>query len=70
MTTPTAEPSTPESMAAVPQPSQVPEPVRPKTGFNRYAERLNGRLAMLAFTAVIVVELLTGHGILHWFGLS
>lgn len=68
MTTPASESaSTPST--TVPQPSRIPPPVRPKAGFTRYAERLNGRLAMTAFTVVILVELVTGHGVLHWLGL-
>lgn len=73
MTTPAPESAAPESTATassapVPQPSRIPAPVRPKAGFTRYAERLNGRLAMTAFTAVILVELVTGQGVLHWLG--
>lgn len=71
MTKPFPESAAPESTptATVPQPSRVPAPVRPKAGFTRYAERLNGRLAMTAFIAIVLVELFTGQGILHWFGL-
>jgi hypothetical protein len=32
-------------------------------GFNEYAEKLNGRLAMLGFVALLLQEVLTGHGI-------
>ncbi len=35
-------------------------------GFNQGAESLNGRLAMIAFTTAIIVELLTGHGFLQF----
>ncbi len=35
-------------------------------GFNAYAEKLNGRLAMVGFVSAILFELLTGHGILTW----
>ncbi|MGK7930299.1 MAG: chlorophyll a/b-binding protein [Microcystaceae cyanobacterium] len=38
-------------------------------GFTRYAENWNGRLAMLGFVAAIMVELVTGQGILHFWGL-
>jgi hypothetical protein len=53
-----------------PQPSVVPNQNRPKTGFNRFSERLNGRVAMMAFIFVILVELVTGHGVLYWLGLT
>ncbi|OAB60157.1 high light inducible protein [Phormidium willei BDU 130791] len=32
-------------------------------GFNKYAEQLNGRLAMIGFISAIVLELATGHGV-------
>ena len=35
-------------------------------GFHERAEKLNGRLAMLGFIALIVVELKLGHGLLVW----
>jgi hypothetical protein len=33
-------------------------------GFHARAERLNGRLAMLGFASGVILEFLTGHGIL------
>lgn len=51
------------------QPSQVPQLTHPKRGFNDYVERLNGRAAMVGFIAAILVELLTGEGVLSWLGL-
>jgi Chlorophyll A-B binding protein len=38
----------------------------PTFGFTTYAEKLNGRLAMIGFVALIVVEVVTGHGLLEW----
>jgi hypothetical protein len=35
-------------------------------GFNAYAEKLNGRLAMIGFVSAIAFEALTGHGIITW----
>jgi hypothetical protein len=32
-------------------------------GFTRAAERLNGRLAMLGFVSLLLLEVLTGHGL-------
>ncbi|MDZ8108593.1 MAG: chlorophyll a/b-binding protein [Nostoc sp. DedQUE12a] len=34
-----------------------------RTGFTPYAELLNGRLAMIGFVSLIVLEVATGHGI-------
>jgi hypothetical protein len=36
-------------------------------GFNQYAEKLNGRLAMIGFVALLIQEVLTGHGIVGFF---
>ena len=38
-------------------------------GFTEYAERLNGRLAMLGFVLAIATEVLTGEGILGQLGI-
>lgn len=36
-------------------------------GFTEYAEKLNGRLAMIGFVALVALEAATGHGILGFF---
>ncbi len=38
-------------------------------GFHARAEKLNGRLAMLGFAAVIATEVITGEGLMHAIGL-
>lgn len=38
----------------------------PQTGFTQYAEKLNGRLAMIGFVSLIGLEVLTGHGLIGW----
>ncbi|MGF1571321.1 MAG: chlorophyll a/b-binding protein [Nodosilinea sp.] len=35
-------------------------------GFNTYAEKLNGRLAMVGFVSALLFEALTGQGIVTW----
>jgi hypothetical protein len=40
-----------------------------KFGFTAYAENWNGRLAMIGFVAALIVELVTGQGVLHFWGL-
>jgi hypothetical protein len=51
-------------------PLLVPQQVRPKYGFNRDVERFNGRAAMLGFIALVLIEVFTGHGLMHWLGLT
>jgi hypothetical protein len=51
------------------QPTQVPKVSNPKYGFNTTVERLNGRAAMIGIIALIVIEALTGQGVLTWLGL-
>ncbi|MDB9524522.1 chlorophyll a/b-binding protein [Oscillatoria sp. CS-180] len=43
--------------------------IEQKFGFTRSAELLNGRLAMIGFISGIIVEYLTGHGILQQLGI-
>ncbi|NKB17937.1 MAG: hypothetical protein HC770_07425 [Pseudanabaena sp. CRU_2_10] len=51
------------------EPTQTPQAVDPKFGFNTYAERLNGRAAMIGFVLAVVIEFVTGQGVLAWLGL-
>ncbi len=52
-----------------PQPSIAPKIDEPKFGFNGYAERLNGRAAMIGFVITLAIEYVTGQGVLSWLGL-
>lgn len=40
-----------------------------KFGFNAGSENWNGRLAMLGFVAALAIELVSGKGLLHFWGL-
>jgi hypothetical protein len=51
------------------KPSVTPNLSEPKLGFNHYAERLNGRAAMIGFIAILAIEYLTDQGLLSWLGL-
>lgn len=51
------------------EPTTTPVIDRPKSGFNDYAERLNGRAAMVGFVALVLFELVTGQAIVTWLGL-
>ena len=41
----------------------------PAFGWSAYAERVNGRFAMIGFAAVLLIEALSGDTFLHWAGL-
>lgn len=51
------------------QPPVTPKFEEPKFGFNSYAERLNGRAAMIGFVVTLAIEYMTGQGLLSWLGL-
>jgi len=53
-----------------PQPTVTPKLNESKFGFNDYAERLNGRAAMIGFLLTLAIEATTGQGILSWLGLQ
>jgi hypothetical protein len=42
----------------------------PAFGWTYYAERINGRFAMVGFVALLVLELVTGQTFLAWLGLD
>ncbi len=52
------------------EPTQVPKLEEPKFGFNDYAERLNGRAAMIGFLLTVIIEYVTDKGLLEWLGLK
>lgn len=57
-----ADPSTSESTPAT-------NPDLPAFGWSAYAERVNGRFAMVGFAAVLLVEAISGEPFLRWAGL-
>jgi len=48
------------------EPKEIPQRRLPRYGFHGHTERLNGRVAMLGFIALLVVEIKIGHGLLVW----
>lgn len=58
------------TMMTQPQPTTTPRLEEPKFGFNEYAERLNGRAAMIGFMLMVIIEYVTGQGVLAWLGLK
>ncbi|MBD2166798.1 hypothetical protein H6G64_06460 [Calothrix sp. FACHB-156] len=57
-------------MMTQPKPTITPKLEEPKLGFNEYAERLNGRAAMIGFILMVLIEYLTNQGVLSWLGLK
>ncbi|TGG96159.1 MAG: high light inducible protein [Aphanocapsa feldmannii 277cV] len=67
-----AKPATREKNTA-PQDSPAPATSAttddtPDFGWSAYAERVNGRFAMVGLTAILVIELLTHDSFLVWLG--
>ncbi|CAI8171167.1 MAG: high light inducible protein [Prochlorococcus sp.] len=48
------------------EPTLVPKRRKPRFGFHVYNEKLNGRLAMLGFLALMAAEAKLRHGLLIW----
>ncbi|MEB3169279.1 MAG: chlorophyll a/b-binding protein [Cyanobium sp.] len=55
--------------APSPPPTSATTGDLPAFGWSAYAERINGRFAMLGFVAVLLIEALSGDTFLHWVGL-
>ena len=56
------------SASTTPETSATTKDV-PAFGWSGYAERINGRFAMIGFLAVLLTEALSGDTFLHWSGL-
>lgn len=59
---PAAEPAAPPATSATTRDV-------PAFGWSAYAERVNGRFAMVGFAAVLLIEALGNDTFLHWAGL-
>ena len=53
-------------VACMLEPTTIPIRRLPRYGFHTHTERLNGRVAMLGFIALLAVEIKLGHGLLIW----
>ena len=62
----TTSPET-EATSAIPTTSATTNDV-PAFGWSGYAERVNGRFAMVGFAAVLLVEAISGDTFLRWAG--
>jgi Chlorophyll A-B binding protein len=58
-TPPSPTPSTPET----------PKQPEPAFGWNAYAEKINGRFAMVGFVALLLLEFFTHEDFFTWLGL-
>ena len=73
-------PSMPDSAAtdaANPAPEESSPPLSsattndvPAFGWSSYAERVNGRFAMVGMVVMVALELCTGSTVVHWLGLG
>jgi hypothetical protein len=52
-----------------PRPTSATTNDLPAFGWSAYAERVNGRFAMLGFAAVLLIEAVSHDTFLHWAGL-
>ena len=62
----TTSPET-EATSAIPATSATTNDV-PAFGWSGYAERVNGRFAMVGFAAILLVEAISGNTFLRWAG--
>jgi hypothetical protein len=46
----------------------IPQIEEPAFGWTPYAERINGRFAMIGFVALLSIELITGVDFFTWLG--
>jgi hypothetical protein len=37
-----------------------------QAGWTEYAEKMNGRFAMIGFVSLLAMEVITGHGLIGW----
>jgi hypothetical protein len=51
------------------QPTSEPTPDQPTFGWSDYAERMNGRFAMVGFIALLILEWFTRQDFYTWLGL-
>ena len=69
MTSSSADATPKESSTRSVPPTSATTSDVPAFGWSGYAERVNGRFAMVGFIAVLVVEALSHDTFLHWAGL-
>ena len=67
--TPTPSAETPETASETSeQAAELAKDSPPTFGWNEYAERINGRFAMVGFVALLLLELVTRKDFFTWLG--
>ncbi len=56
------------SESSIPQTSATTND-SPEFGWSAYAERVNGRFAMIGFSSILLIEIFSHQGFLKWAGL-
>lgn len=60
---------TPNEQSTSKSESLIPEIEEPAFGWTPYAERMNGRFAMLGFVILLLIELISNQDLFTWLGL-
>ena len=66
------EPSSIEQSESLKALNEIPSATTsdiPEFGWSSYAERINGRFAMIGFTAILLIEAISNDSFLHWAGI-
>jgi len=67
---PSPDSSSPNSSPPNSDTAETPQNVEsPSFGWNQYAERVNGRFAMVGFVALLLTEIITRQDFFTWLGL-
>ncbi len=59
-----------ENLKETDQTPSATTPDIPSFGWSQYSERINGRFAMLGFSAILLIELFSHSNFLTWSGLG
>jgi Chlorophyll A-B binding protein len=65
--TSTPTPADPKPTAPNPK---TPTEANPSFGWNDYAERINGRFAMIGIISLLILEIMTKQTLFSWIGLA
>ena len=60
------DPGSPAAEGPSPPPASATTNEAPSFGWSSYAERINGRFAMVGIVVMVAIELCTGSTVIHW----